>query len=157
MNTHSLTLFTLLTLLLFTPPVFASDEGFTILQTWAPNQGTCTGENTTTVILTDLLENPESYFGTCIRTEGYYRARTLFPKKRYMRKKYAHSNHKNFDKKLGIYASDTQMERLDGRRRQRVTVSGMVSDCSALTQKNTVMVMGYCHYTTGPIIGLSPE
>ncbi len=132
-------------------------ENFVVVTNWGPSQNQCNAENTNPVSLANVLSDPENYAGECIHTEGYYRARALFLNKRDTRRKYPTSNERSADRRLGIYGSEVQFDYLSQYDGVLVEVSGMVSDCAALQNENTIMVLGYCHYSGGPIIGLLPD
>lgn len=132
-------------------------ENLDILTNWWPSANQCTDANTTTVPLAQILSNPESYYGECVLTEGYYKARALFLSKRDMSRKHPTSNERSSDRRLGVYGNDTQLNILNHKDGEVTQVSGMMSSCDALYDEGTIMVLGYCHYTGGPIIGLVPE
>jgi len=156
-----LTRFVFLGLLLLLSSVWASaqepsDELY-IVTNWQPPIEKCNKENTKTVTLETLLSSPEVYLGHCVSTEGFYRARAIFIKKRDLRRKYPASNKRNANRRVGIYANETQLEKLQKEDGKLLKLSGVVSDCSELHGENVIMVMGYCHHTSGPFIGLLPE
>ncbi|MEC7289356.1 MAG: hypothetical protein VXW22_04590 [Pseudomonadota bacterium] len=143
----------------FASVLHAQDENrqFTILQNWQPTDEACNPSIAVSVSLSDLLREPDSHQGMCVRIEGFYRGRALFLQKRDIRRKYPSQNKTSENRRLGIYASDDQFRELARSDATKVRLVGLVSRCDALRDANTIMVMGYCHYTDGPIIGLPKD
>lgn len=92
-----------------------------------------------------------------MRTEGLYLARALFTRERDLRRKYPAQNEASADRRLGIYFGQNQLDKLERAEGKKVELVGLVSHCESLWSENTIMVMGYCHYTGGPILGLAVD
>lgn len=105
--------------------------------------------------LTPLLKNPAAYKGRCVVVEGYVHARALFLSKNDVRVKYAPSSAKTEGRRLGLYGRDDVMEELHRLPKGRyVRLTGKVWDCASMMTPDTIMLMGYCHYTSGPILSV---
>ncbi|MEL6728269.1 MAG: hypothetical protein AAFP81_02020 [Pseudomonadota bacterium] len=128
-----------------------------IVFSWYPTKDACNGSIAETVSLDALLRSPEDFQETCVRTEGFYKAGALFMHAHDLRRKYPSQNEVSAKRRLGVYAEQSLMEQLTRSQGNRVELVGLVSHCDALWGENTIMVMGYCHHTGGPIIGLTQE
>lgn len=104
--------------------------------------------------LKHLLKQPEAHIGECVTTVGYYESRALFLRKRDTKTKFPTQNDKVARHRIGLYGSEQKLVRLEAADNQKASVTGLISDCSTL-YANFIMVMGYCHYTDGPILILS--
>ena len=124
---------------------------------WGPSIDQCNDENTKQVDLKQLLSEPETFKGQCVETQGIVSARALFLNKRDANRRHASSNDRNAKRRLGIYAGERRMKTLFDQEGEQISVSGLISDCSELQGENVIMVLGYCHYTGGPIIGLAMD
>ena len=135
----------------------AQDEGtkLEVLKTWQPTVEACSSSPAETVSLDDLLQTPDVYQGKCVRTEGFFVAGALFIKERDIRREFPAQNEASADRRLGVYSGQEQSAKLRRASGKKVDVIGLVSHCASLRTEDTVMVMGYCHYTDGPVIGLA--
>ncbi|MCR9271197.1 MAG: hypothetical protein NXH72_14485 [Hyphomonadaceae bacterium] len=104
-----------------------------------------------------LLKAPDDYRDKCVRTEGFYTAGALFMRERDLGRKYPSHNEESAKRRLAVYAEQGRMDELSRAQGKLVELVGLVSNCDSLWSENTIMVMGYCHYTGGPIIGLAPR
>ena len=132
-------------------------DALRIVSGWGADPEICDGSKALFVPLNDLLAETYKYLGQCVKTEGYYRARALFLKRKDTKRKYPSQNEVSADRRLGIYANVEQLEAMEERDGRLLTVIGQLSHCDALKSENVIMIMGYCHYTSGPIIGLVQE
>lgn len=90
-----------------------------------------------------------------MRTEGFYLARALFTRERDLRRKYPAQNDASAARRLGVYFGQDQLAKLKRSEGKQINLVGLISHCDSLWSENTIMVMGYCHHTSGPIIGLA--
>ena len=126
-----------------------------VMLNWYPQDGACTAANSKSIKLQDLLADTSVHGGTCVKTSGYISGRALFYRKGDTRREYASSNEKSKKRRLGIYAKDEVWNRADELENRKVTVIGMIGDCSEFYAEDYMMVFGYCHQSGGPIIGLT--
>ena len=120
-----------------------------------PNEGVCTEANTRTITFEDLLRRTEALADQCVSTIAWIDGRALF-----LSRDDAISSGSNFNDKLskarvGLYANEKTMGKIWGTATMRVRVVGKLWDCRDLNGPNVMMVMGYCHSTGGPIIGVA--
>lgn len=107
------------------------------------------------VDLPQLLKDPAAYKGRCVIVEGYVYARALFLSKRDTQIKYAASAAALQGQRLGLYGRDNLMEGLHGLPKGRyVRLTGKVWDCESMKSPDTILLLGYCHYTSGPILSV---
>lgn len=143
--------------LFFSSHGIAQDENnddFEVLFSFYPADGVCTQENTSEVNLRTLIENADDYREDCVSTSGYFDHRALFYRRADIDREYPGSNEEAADRRLGVYGSDELMQQLYELEGRKLRLTGLISDCDRLADPNT-MIMGYCHYTSGPVIGVS--
>lgn len=132
----------------------ASGEDFKIVLSLSPPEGACPPEATEIVALKDLLKDVDGRIGECVTAEGYTRARALFLWRRDLFRRYPSSNGTSARRRVGFYGNERMLaavEALDGK---RVRATGLVFDCADIGAPGD-LVLGYCHYTGGPIIALT--
>lgn len=133
------------------------DVQLSVLHSWQPTAEACNTSIAESVSLDDLLQTPDTFQGKCVRTKGFFRARALFIRERDLRRKYPSQNDASANRRLGIYFGHDQLDKLESVEGKRVNLVGLISNCDSLRGEDTMMIMGYCHYTDGPIIGLALE
>jgi hypothetical protein len=134
-------------------PPAPSDEHQIILS-YAPAAGSCAPEATPEIDLSDLLSELDDHFGKCVSTEGYVKARALFFRKSDLRRKYSSSNSASARRRIGLYGGEDLLRAASQLEAQRVRVTGFVYSCADLGEPGD-LVLGYCHYSGGPFIGLT--
>jgi hypothetical protein len=97
-----------------------------------------------------VVTSGTALIGRCVAVEGYWAARALFGKQSDADKVRSNSERKLRDRRVGIYARDEIFAHAP-KRGTRYTLVGIIGQCD-VEWPNAVMVMGYCHYTDGPII-----
>jgi hypothetical protein len=121
---------------------------------WA-NPKKCNPQVSTKVELTELISKLETYRNTCVTTSGFKAGRALFVDKSAAKAR-NDSDARYADGRLGLYGSERTMIVLNKTGdRSRIYGTGLVWTCNDLSENGAVMVMGYCHYTGGPIIGMA--
>ncbi|MFT3998176.1 MAG: hypothetical protein QM667_12295 [Asticcacaulis sp.] len=111
--------------------------------------------NIEVVDLSVLLEAHEVYKGRCVIVAGYYRSRALFLSWLAARRKFAGTSGDLQGQRMGLYGRDPIMEGLHRLPEGRyVRLTGKVWDCDSMRTPRTLMLMGYCHYTSGPILSV---
>ena len=133
------------------------DDQAVILFNWWVSTERCPPESIRFVHLGELLSAPDTYLGSCVQTGGFYAHRALFSERKDLTRQNPAANPTSADRRLGLYGDETKMEALDTRHGERVLVTGLISSCEALPDEHTIMLMGYCHYTEGPVLGLLEE
>lgn len=118
-----------------------------------PAQSVCTRENAKAVAMRDLLRNLPQYRDQCVSTVAFLKDRALFLTRRETEVRYPSSSAATAGRRIGLYASEQIMSEIWSSNGKRVRIVGLVWDCEMLHGPDVVMVMGYCHYTDGPIIG----
>ncbi|MFN7163862.1 MAG: hypothetical protein ACK4P2_03500 [Hyphomonas sp.] len=126
-----------------------------VLFNWYPQEGVCTAGNAESIKLRTLLTDTAAYAGACIKTSGYVSGSALFYRRTDALRENSSSNMKSEKRRLGIYANDEVSTRVYELEDRKVTVVGLIGNCSELYSGGYLMVSGYCHYSTGPIIGIS--
>jgi hypothetical protein len=107
------------------------------------------------VDLAQLLKDPAAYKGRCVIVEGYLHAWTLFLSNGDTKIKYAASAKVLDGRRLGLYGRDDLMEGLHGLPKARyVRLTGKVWDCQSMRTPDTILLFGYCHYTSGPTLSV---
>jgi len=135
-----------------------ANEATIITNVWAtPDE--CATETAKNVAFSKLASDPGSYAGQCLRVEGLWLGGRAFysdvrgfytvgPKLADVTKsKRAH--------RIGLYAKDGVLENGNGYSSAYVIATGIAGTCRGLHRGHTVTVMGYCHYTSGPILKVS--
>lgn len=129
-------------------------DDFQIILSLAPSEGSCPDEETETIALNDLLKDTESRLGKCVATEGYAKARALFLNRRDMHMRRPSSNAASARRRIGFYGSERMMEAVARHDGKRIRVTGLLFDCADIGGPGD-LVLGYCHYTGGPVIALT--
>lgn|SRR3989344_6028356 len=130
----------------------APDEEFFVTGAWS-DPSECNQKVARAVSFDTLMADYITLRGERVRVEGYWKGRALFGSAQPARARRAVISDHLRSKRLGIYA---QWEKVGGppERPRRTTFIGIVGDCETQWPGAT-MVMGYCHYTGGPILLVS--
>jgi hypothetical protein len=125
-----------------------------IIYTLTPPAKACRPENTEAVPLKILVKDEGGRAGKCVVTEGYTTQRALFMNRRDLFLKRASSNGTSARRRIGFYGDEAMMKsvyELDGK---RIRATGLLFDCADIGAPGD-LVLGYCHYSGGPIIALT--
>lgn len=136
-------------------PEPANQERPVVVYGMWPSVGQCTSENTTSVPFADLLRDREVHHDQCISTEAWISGRALFLDRDDIDRPRSNSSDDASGRRIGIYADEEVWGSIQNAESARVRIVGILWDCKDLQGPNVIMVMGYCHYTGGPIIGVS--
>lgn len=151
---HRLSLIVFLLALIAASPARAQDDSI-ITNVWASTEE-CPAETAKKVSFDKLAADPGAYAGRCVRVEGLWLGGRAF-----------YSDLRGFyavgpkladlpkDKRvhrIGLYAKPGVLDPGDGFSAAEVTITGIAGTCRGLHGGHTVTVMGYCHYTGGPIL-----
>ncbi|GGB50110.1 hypothetical protein GCM10010833_00930 [Blastomonas aquatica] len=120
-----------------------------ILNAWS-NPADCNLTVAKRVSFSVLATDAEGMLGECVAVEGHWSGRALFGSIREARTRLSNTTTRLRGKRIGIYAQwESIGEPPD--RPTRTMLVGRVGQCE--TQwPGAMMVMGYCHYTGGPIL-----
>jgi hypothetical protein len=145
----------LTTMMLLAPPAVAQDES--AYDTGVrPTGDECMEDGAATaVVLSELLESSLAFKGRCVTTEGYILRDVLFISKADMNVKHPGSSPKLQGRRLGLYGrDDIQNELRSLPKGQYVRLTGKVWNCNAMRTSSTLMLVGYCHYTSGATLSV---
>lgn len=120
-----------------------------IMNAWS-NPTDCNRAIARIVSFSALAADSNGLIGECVAVEGYWSGRALFSSTREARTRLSNTTYRLKGKRIGIYA-DWESIGEPPDRPARTTFVGRVGQCE--TQwPGAMMVMGYCHYTGGPIL-----
>ena len=123
-----------------------------IMNAWSdPDE--CNFENAKRVLFADLVADADSFSEDCVAVEGYWRERALFSSQKHAKIRRSSTSKRLRGKRIGLYA---QWELVGDppQRPKRSIFVGRVGQCETQWPE-AMMVMGYCHYTGGPILLVS--
>ena len=129
----------------------ASSEDI-ILGAWSDPEK-CNRGNATRLAFDQVIAQGAALNGRCVAVEGYWAASALFTRQRdgnRDRSNVARALRKN---RIGIYAREEVLEAAPTRATRYLMV-GVVGQCET-EWPDAMMVMGYCHYTGGPILKIA--
>jgi hypothetical protein len=133
-------------------PAVTPDEDSIIM--WvAARPETCNFKSARKVSLEAFVRKPDQWAGKCIAVRGYWSGRALFQSPGDARQKYAQSSDELDGHRAGIYGRDEVLKSAPKHPRL-FTAIGVADTCERLSA-GAIMVMGYCHYTGGPIIAVA--
>lgn len=120
-----------------------------IMNAWA-NPTKCNRALAKRVAFHELADDAEGLRGKCVAVEGYWAGRALFGSMRDANTHSAQVTKLLRGKRIGLYARWENIG-MPPDRPTRTLAIGLVGQCE--TQwPGAMMVMGYCHYTGGPIL-----
>lgn len=120
-----------------------------IINAWS-NPTDCNRTAAKRVSFSALAADAEGLIGECVVVEGYWSGRALFGSMREARSRLSNTIDRLRGKRVGIYAQWESIGDPPDRPTRTIFV-GRVGQCE--TQwPGAMMVMGYCHYTGGPIL-----
>ena len=100
-----------------------------------------------------FVQKPDNWTGKCVAVSGYWHGRALFQSPSDASQEYSQSSDELDGQRVGIYGRTEVLEAAPKRPKQFIAV-GIANTCERLSA-GAVMVMGYCHYTGGPIIAVA--
>lgn len=120
-----------------------------IMNAWS-NTTDCNRAVAKRVAFSVLAADADELLGECVAVEGYWSGRALFGSPRDAGSRLSNTSDRLRGKRIGIYAQWESVGEPPNRPR-RTTFVGIAGQCE--TQwPGAMMVMGYCHYTGGPIL-----
>ncbi|HEX8223251.1 MAG TPA: hypothetical protein VF605_05495 [Allosphingosinicella sp.] len=135
------------------PPEEPSSEEASIIMDVSADKKTCNARTARRVKFSDLASGSGDLSGRCVRVSGYLYRRALFAANADTQLRYAESTAKLEGRRVGLYGlsrASPSGQPVPGFYR----VVGRVGNCENLAA-GSLMVMGYCHYTSGPYLALS--
>lgn len=127
-------------------------EEFFVTGAWS-DPSECNQKVARAVSFDTLMADYKALRDECVQVEGYWKGRALFRSAQPARARGSVMSDHLRSKRVGIYA---QWEKVGEppERPTRTTFVGRVGDCETQWPGAT-LVMGYCHYTGGPILLVS--
>lgn len=123
-----------------------------IMGAWT-NPADCSRAKARHVTVAELSANAERLTGQCVVVDGYWFGNALFRSKRDAKSRESSTTRQLSRKRIGLYARWEVIGKSPEKPAHTQFV-GRVGTCE--TQwSNAIMVMGYCHYTNGPILLVS--
>lgn len=120
-----------------------------IINAWS-DPADCNRSNAKPVLFSALVTDYKAMDGECIMVEGYWRGRALFGSAGHAKSHESVMSERLRGKRVGLYAR-WEIVGKPPQKPTRMRIVGRVGNCQ--TQwPNAIMVMGYCHYTGGPIL-----
>jgi hypothetical protein len=123
-----------------------------LLYTWTKSE-ICNLGNAEAVRFAELARNSRRYEGRCLVVNGFWRGRGLFTSGRAGSRSGAFWDESLANSRIGLYAHEDILDQ-SPRSPTRARMIGILRHCDTAFQ-GYAMVMGYCHYTGGPILILS--
>lgn len=120
-----------------------------ILGAWS-DPAKCNKANAVQLSLEAVLERGDELNGICIAVEGFWAGRALFGRASHGNSERSNSRRSLHGHRIGVYARDEVLEHAP-QRSKRFTMVGVVGQCET-EWPGAMMVLGYCHYTGGPIL-----
>jgi hypothetical protein len=147
----------LATLLFVALPVSAQDEdapkNFEVLMNAWASPDDCNRVNATEVSFSAVAADTDALIGQCVTFAGYWEGRAVFRNARDARSNGAQSEPGLRGRRVGLYANWELIGDLPTTPRRSRFV-GIVGRCETQWPE-AMMVMGFCHYTGGPILLVS--
>lgn len=123
-----------------------------IMNAWS-DPSDCNLDNAKQVSFSDLAADASNLLGECVSVEGYWRGRALFGSKKHAKRSRSTTTVRLRGQRIGLYAQwDSVGEPPDSP--TKTIFAGRVGQCETQWPE-AMMVMGYCHYTGGPILLVS--
>ena len=123
-----------------------------IMGAWS-NPAECNRANAWRMSFTQFLASYKGRQGTCVAVEGFWYGRALFKASKDGRTSKSNTSRNLRKKRIGLYARSELLEAAPAKP-ERYLFVGRVGECE--TQwPGAMMIMGYCHYTGGPILLVS--
>lgn len=135
-----------------TSPAISSTEEHSddiIMSAWL-DPTACNIGNATPVTFEQALRAEKSLDDKCVAVEGFWSGRALFRTAADANSKRSNMSERLSGRRLGIYGSE-QLLTSAPTKPKRYTFVGQLHQCDT-AWPGAIMVMGYCHYTTGPFL-----
>ena len=133
-------------------PAAEAPEGDLVITDVFGNRERCNAGNARRVDFERLASGDGTLHGQCVAVSGYRWERALFVTRADSRIRYAQSADSLEGRRVGLYGLSSVLSD-DAPRGGFYRVVGIVGDCDRLGGGG--MMMGYCHYTSGPYLAVS--
>lgn len=130
----------------------SSGSGDVILGAWS-DPAKCNRVSAQSVSFDAVLKEKDKLNGFCVAVEGFWARRALFGRASHGNAKGSNATRTLEGQRIGIYARNAILEHAP-KRAARYTIIGVVGNCET-EWPDAMMVLGYCHYTGGPILKVS--
>lgn len=127
-------------------------SGDIVISAWADPE-TCNIQNATAMNVKEALSRADSLVGQCIAVDGYWSGRAVFSSASDGNQRRSNSVAALSSQRIGVYGTE-RMLYIAPRKARRYKLVGIFGRCET-EWPGAMMVMGYCHYTSGPILKLS--
>ena len=141
--------------LLVACPAMAQESGdaeFTVFNNAWTDPAECNPGNAMALSLDEARRRHRELDGRCVAVQGWWRDRAMFADAHSARARDAPFSDTARDVRIGLYGDWGKLG-MPTRSPRRRTMVGKLADCDRWSSFS--MVMGYCHYTGGPVIILS--
>lgn len=142
-------------LVALTPPAAAQPQAVSedfVLGAWS-DPATCNINNAQSKTVSDVHRQGAALNGQCVSIDGFWMTRAIFGRASDAKKKRSNVTATLNRKRVGIYAKEDVLDRAPSKP-SYVRLVGIIDQCET-AWPGAMMVMGYCHYTGGPIIKVS--
>lgn len=133
-------------------PDSGADSGDVVTEAWA-DPAKCNVGNALPVTFDEALQSVTRLNGQCVAVEGFWIGRALFGRASDGNKEKSNSSKALESRRIGIYGTEAMLEDAPERSAPYRLV-GIYGRCET-EWPNAMLVLGYCHYTDGPILKLS--
>lgn len=123
-----------------------------ILGAWS-DATKCNRANAKHLSFDKVLTGGEKLNGACVAIEGYWAGRAFFKRAGQGNAARSNTTRSLRGRRIGIYAHGEVLETAP-QRAARYLMVGMIGQCET-EWPDAMMVLGYCHYTGGPILKVS--
>ena len=120
-----------------------------VLGAWS-DPAVCSHRNAVHLSFHQVVAGGERLNGRCVAVEGFWVSRALFEREGQGNSARSHVSPSLRNRRIGIYARDEILEN-SPQRSTRYMMIGVVGQCET-EWPDAIMVLGYCHYTGGPIL-----
>lgn len=134
------------------PPAPNRESEDIILGAWS-DPAKCNLTSAMRVTFDEVVRSGPALNGKCVAVNGFWAARALFGRAADANRRSSNDVPALRHRRIGIYARNEILGRAP-KRATRYTILGIVGQCET-EWSGATMVMGYCHYTGGPIIRVS--
>jgi hypothetical protein len=128
------------------------DSGDVITAAWA-DPSKCNVSNAPPVTFREAVQSGDRLNGKCIAVEGFWIGRALFERASDGNKEKSTVSKALEGRRIGLYGTEAILDDAPERSAPYRLV-GIYGHCET-EWPNAMLVLGYCHYTDGPILKLS--
>ena len=130
----------------------AAPEEVIIMSAWSDPEK-CNRGSALHLTVRQAISVGASLNGQCVAVKGYWSDRALFENRRDAKQKGSQVARSLRKRRIGLYANDEILASSPDTPESYVMI-GVLGECESQWPR-ALMVMGYCHYTSGPILLLS--